>query len=276
MTKTYIFLISLLFPLLLWGQEDIYIGKKLSMYSDTLQEHREYWVYLPDDYAENTQQAYQVIYLLDGQSFFHSLVGISKTFSTIRGKHLPPSIIVGIISTDRTRDFTPTASAAGRDGKIDPNTQKQGGESEVFNQFLTQELRSVIDNTYRTNGHNMLIGHSYGGLFTLNTFLKHNSFFDTYLAIDPSLWWDQGKLSKEAKSLIEQQNFTGKSLYIAVATKKRTDRKDINHNRVDYLLSHGLLQKKDLRLIHKSFPEETHGSVVIPALYDGIKQLFEK
>ena len=82
--------------------------------------------------------------------------------------------------------------------------------------------------------------------------------------------------TKEAKQLIKQQNFTGKSLYIAVASKKRTDRKDIHLNKVDYLLSDILSQVEDLRLFHKSFPEENHGTVAIPAIYDGIKQLFEK
>ena len=276
MIRTYISLIALLFPLLLWGQEDIYIGKKYTIFSDTLQEKREYWVHLPDDYAQNTEQTYQVIYLLDGQSFFHSLVGISRTLSSGRGRHLAPSIIVGIVSTDRARDLTPTASAAGRDGNISPDVQLQGGGSEVFSHFLTKELRNSIDNSYRTNGQNMLIGHSYGGLFTLNTFLKHTTLFETYLAIDPSLWWDQGRLTKEAKQLIKQQNFTGKSLYIAVASKKRTDRKDIHLNRVDFLLSDILSQVEGLRLFHKSFPEENHGTVAIPAIYDGIKQLFEK
>lgn len=276
MTRTYLSLICLLLPLFLWGQEDIYIGKKYTIFSDTLQENREYWVHLPDEYAQNTEQTYQVIYLLDGQSLFHSLVGISKTLSSGRGKHLPPSIIVGIVSTDRARDFTPTASSAGRDGRIAPDTQAQGGGSEVFNHFLTQELRTIINDNYRTNGHNMLIGHSYAGLFTLNTFLKHTTLFDTYLAIDPSLWWDQGRLTKEAQDLVIQQDFSGKSLYIGTASKKRTDRKDIHLNRVDYLLSEVLVQVKDVRLFHKSFPEENHGTVPIPAIYDGIKQLFGK
>lgn len=151
--------------------------------------------------------------------FFHSLVGISQTLSTVKGKYLPSCIIAGVISTDRTRDFTPTASAAGRSGKTSPGTIPQGGGSETFSRFLTEELRSVIDSTYRTNGLNMLIGHSYSGLFTVNTFLRHTELFDIYLALDPSLWWDQGKLAEEAASLIQGKDFTGKSLYIGVASQ---------------------------------------------------------
>lgn len=91
----------------------------------------------------DTKQRYPVVYLLDGDSFFHSLVGIRKTLASGRGKYLPPCIIVGVLNTDRTRDFTPTASAAGRDGKISIDAIPQGGGSEAFSKFLTEELRPL-------------------------------------------------------------------------------------------------------------------------------------
>ena len=211
MIRIQFFLIFLLLPLTMRSQEDICIGKRYSLYSAFLQEERDYWIYLPQNYDRDTTQNYPVIYLLDGGSFFHSLVGISQTLSTVKGKYLPSCIIAGVISTDRTRDFTPTASAAGRSGKTSPGAIPQGGGSETFSRFLTEELRSVIDSTYRTNGLNMLIGHSYSGLFTVNTFLRHTELFDIYLALDPSLWWDQGKLAEEAASLIQGKDFTASS-----------------------------------------------------------------
>lgn len=258
------------------SQEDISIGKKYALHSAILQEEREYWVSLPESYRQDTSQAYPVVYLLDGNSFFHSLVGISKTLATVKGKYLPPCIIVGLSSTDRTRDFTPTASAAGRDGKIAPGALPQGGGSEAFSRFLTEELRPAIDSRYRTNGRNMLVGHSYAGLFTVHTFLRHTELFDTYLALDPSLWWDQGKLAGEAAALIAGKDFTGKSLYIGVASQKRTDRVDIHLDKVNHLLSEVLPKARKLRFFSKSFPEENHGTVAIPGMYDGIKQLFGK
>ena len=196
MIRIQILFIFLLLPLTMRSQEDICIGKKLFLYSAALQEEREYWVHLPENYGQDSAQTYPVIYLLDGDSFFHTLVGISKTLAFGRGKYLPPCIIVGVLNIDRTRDLTPTASAAGRDGKIASGAVPQGGGSETFNRFLTGELRFAIDSAYRTNGRNMLIGHSYAGLFTMNTFLRHTELFDTYLALDPSLWWDQGRLKK--------------------------------------------------------------------------------
>ena len=167
-------------------------------------------------------------------------------------------------------------SAAGRDGKISIDAIPQGGGSEAFSKFLTEELRPAIDSAYRTNGWNMLIGHSYAGLFTLNTFLRHTELFDTYLAVDPSLWWDQGRLVREAEALVAGRDFKGKSLYIGVASKKRTDRVDIHLDKVSYLLSEVLPQAENLRFFSKSFPDENHGTVAVPGIYDGIKQLFGK
>lgn len=258
----------------MWGQEDLCIGKSYTLKSEVLQEERTYWVHLPENYEKDSAQRFPVIYLLDGDSFFHSLVGINRTFSSGRRKDIPAFIIVGVLNTDRTRDLTPTASAAERDGKIVAGALPKGGGGEVFSRFLTGELREVIDGSFRTNGQNMLIGHSFAGLFTLNMFLNHTELFDTYLALDPSLWWDQGKLTKEAADLVKGKDFTGKSLYIGVATKARPDRPALHHNESEYLFSEVLPQAKGLRFLKKSFPDEVHGTIPIPGMYDGIKQLF--
>ncbi len=276
MSRTQILLIFLLLPLTLRSQEDICIGKKAVLFSSVLQEERSYWIHLPECYDADAGQGYPVVYLLDGDSFFHSLVGIGRTLASGKGKYLPPCIIVGVLNTDRTRDLTPTASAAGRDGKIAAGAIPRGGGSEAFGKFLTEELRAVIDSAYHTNGWNMLIGHSYAGLFTLDTFLRHTDLFDTYLAIDPSLWWDQGRLVREAKGLVEGRDFEGKSLYVGVASKKRTDRVDIHLDKVGYLLSVILPQAENQRFFSKSIPDESLGTVAIPCIYDGIKQLFGK
>lgn len=276
MNRIHLFFIFLLLPLTMRSQEDICIGKEYALYSDVLQEERYYQLHIPDQYEQNTAQTYPVVYLLDGELFFHSLVGISQTLASGKEKYLPPCIIVGISSTDRTHDLTPTTSASGRDGKISPGAIPKGGGSEIFSRFLTEELRTVIDKTYRTNGQNILIGHSYSGLFTVNTFLNHTELFDFYLAVDPSLWWDQGRLTEEAASLIKGKDYTGKKIYIGIASKKRIDRIDIHLSQVNRLLSEVLPQAKNLHFYSKSFPDENHGTVAIPGIYDGIKQLFGK
>lgn len=85
MTKTLILFIFLLLPLTMRSQEDISIGRKYNLYSSVLQEERSYWIHLPENYEEDETHTYPVIYLLDGDSFFHSLVGIQKTLASGKG-----------------------------------------------------------------------------------------------------------------------------------------------------------------------------------------------
>ena len=95
MSRTHILLIFLLLPLTLRSQEDICIGKELVLYSTVLQEDRSYWIHLPEHYNMDTKQRYPVVYLLDGDSFFHSLVGIRKTLASVEVNIYLPVLLSG-------------------------------------------------------------------------------------------------------------------------------------------------------------------------------------
>ncbi len=273
-----IVLLLALMPGSSFSQEDICIGKKYKMYSGYLQEEREYQVYLPASYHEKSDvhSKYPVIYLIDGESFFHSLTAIQKSFTRGRMSRMPECIIVGIISTDRTRDLTPTKSAYRRDGTIQEGDLELGGESDVFADFLTKELRSVIDSVFYTSGKNILFGHSYGGLFTLNIFLTQTEAFDTYIAIDPSLWWDNAKLAAEAINIVQTKRFSDKTLYVGVAGMARPDNKYIHLDVMNTFLNGTLpaARENGLRYCSKIFPDENHGSIPIPAMIDAFKQIY--
>src|SRR5579863_361453 len=86
---------------------NITIGKIDSLYSKTLSEERKIWVYVPEA-ASDTSKRFPVLYLLDGDSHFASVVGIIKHLANSSSG--PDMIIVGIPNTDRTRDLTPTKS----------------------------------------------------------------------------------------------------------------------------------------------------------------------
>lgn len=112
---------------------------------------------------------------------------------------------MAVLNTDRTRDFTPTCSAARRDGTICPYDKPAGGGAEQFHRFLIEELRLEVENKVPANGTNFLVGHSYAGLFTLQTLSNHPESFDSYIAIDPSLWWDRGVFLQQAAKNVYQK-----------------------------------------------------------------------
>ena len=152
--------IGWIFPLSAQKQDSIYIGTRHTLFSEILNEERKYWIYVPETKAGEKGKAYPVLYLLDGDSFFHSVVGFTRFFSSSKTSNLPPCIVVAVLNTDRTRDFTPTCSAARRDGTICPYDKPAGGGAEQFHRFLIEELRLEVENKVPANGTNFLVGHS--------------------------------------------------------------------------------------------------------------------
>lgn len=257
------------------AQETISIGTRHCMFSQVLNEERDYWVYKSETLPGEPERSYPVLYLLDGDSFFHSVVGFARMFSSSKVSSLPPCIVVAVLNTDRTRDLTPTSSAARRDGTVHAGDKPEGGGAELFYRFLVEELRPEIEKQLPVDGENYLVGHSYAGLFTLHVLLNHPEAFDTYMALDPSLWWDQGYLMKQAEE-IKKSDFSGKQLYVGFATQPRPGKKLIHFPLVDSFLETIVpnMEKQHLRVITRKFPEETHGTIALPGIYDGLKSLF--
>ena len=215
---------------------------------------------------------------MDGDSFFHTVVGFTRFFSSSRVSSLPPCIVVAVLNTDRTRDLTPTPSAARRDGTVRSGDEPKGGGAEQFYRFLVEELRPAIEKEFPVGGQNMLVGHSFAGLFALHVLWNHPESFDTYMALDPSLWWDQGVFLKQAGTRGDKTVFDGKQLYVAFATRPRTERNLIHFPLTDTFLDTVIpeMERCNLRVVSKKFPEETHGTIALPAIYDGLKCLFAR
>ena len=113
MKNIFLLILTVIISLSSRSQTDnkIVIGKIDSVYSTILKEQRKVWVYLPNmkPGMQNPGQRYPVVYLLDGDGHFESVVGMIQQLSQVNGNTVVPEmIIVGIPNTDRTRDLTPT------------------------------------------------------------------------------------------------------------------------------------------------------------------------
>ena len=261
------------------AQEAISIGTRHTLFSHVLNEAREYWVYVPA-----TRPIEIASCALSGKPSQVTTTNmnricrllISILFSVCKVSSLPPCIVVAVLNTNRTRDFTPTCSAARRDGTVRPGDKPEGGGAGQFCRFLTEELRLAVEQDLPVNGQHLLAGHSYAGLFTLHVLLNYPGAFDTYIAIDPSLWWDKGYFQKQVERQVDKVDFSGKQLYVAFATQPRLDRKLIHFPLTDDFIGSAVprMEKRHLRVVSKKFPEETHGTVALPGFYDGLKTLF--
>ena len=267
---------------------NIIIGKKDSVYSHILNEKREIWIYLPSSYnPENSSKRFPVMYLLDGDAHFHSVTGlIQQLAGGINGNSIfPDMIVVGIPNTDRTRDLTHVASRVTPDGR-EADFLKSSGGGENFISFMRKELIPSIEKKYFTAPHRMLVGHSFGGIVAINVLLNHTYLFNSYISIDPSMWWAEGDLIQQARKKLASKDFKNKSLYLAVANtmppgieiKEVENDTSLNteHIRSIMELTHILEANKNngLEYAWKFYSEDDHGSVPLISEYDGLRFIF--
>src|SRR5580692_6186874 len=173
--------------------EPFVIGEEFEIESKVLAETRTYIVHTPPSYKSG-KDAYPVLVLQDGDGHFAYTTSAVDMLSG--NGRIPPMIVVGIINTDRARDMTPTKPASGFGGA--PWIGSAGG-ADKFLAFIADELLPTIDHNYRTRPYRVLIGHSFGGLFAVYALLNRPEVFKGYLAISPSLWWDDQILVRTAQ-----------------------------------------------------------------------------
>ena len=221
---------------------------------------------------------------MDGDAHFYSVMGMIQQLSEVNGNTVcPEMIVVGIPNTDRSRDLTPTHVEPG--GAY--NFAGSSGGGEKFTSFIEKELIPHIDSLYPTTPYRMLIGHSLGGLMVVNTLINHTDLFNDYLAIDPSLWWDNQKLLKQAKDVLHQKKFTNKTLFLAVANTMADgmDTMQVVHDttgntiHIRSILEFAKALKANsgngLRWSYKYYNDDSHGSVPLIGEYDALRFMFD-
>lgn len=267
-TALNILLIALSCVLNLKAQEKsapLVIGETFTIDSKIMREARRLNVYLPPGYAEAKDARFPVLYMPDGgmgEDFLHvaGLVQIGATNGTMR-----PFILVGIENTERRRDLTgPTENA--EDKKIAPRV----GGSATFRKFIREELMPQVKTRYRSAPETAIVGESLAGLFVVETFLLEPDLFDTYIAFDPSLWWNGQKLLKSAANNLAGRPDLKKTLYLA-----SSDTKEIAD--ATQLLADTLTKKAPagLRWHYARMPEEKHSTIFHPAALRAFRALFK-
>jgi predicted alpha/beta superfamily hydrolase len=90
MKKTVFFFLSAIIVFNAHSQNDnkIVIGKIDSVYSKILGERRKVWIYTPDMTSGNSNQHWPVLYLLDGDGHFASVVGMIQQMSQVNGNNV--------------------------------------------------------------------------------------------------------------------------------------------------------------------------------------------
>jgi predicted alpha/beta superfamily hydrolase len=149
-------------------------------------------VYVPPQYDACASQRFPVLYMPDGglaEDFPH----VTNTVDgLIRRGEIQPVIVVGIENTVRRRDMTPPTQTP-----ADLKVTDQPGGAARFRSFFRHELMPVVAARYRVTDEATIIGESLAGLFILDALVAQPEMFDTYIALDPSLWWNSGAMARD-------------------------------------------------------------------------------
>ncbi len=257
-------------------REPITIGFKETLASEVLEEERELWVHLPGGY-ETSSQRYPVLLLLDGPAHFHHVTGVTE-FLAANSKALPV-IVVGIANTQRTRDLTPPTQTPA------DSTAVGNGGADNFLAFIETELLPHIDATYRTTPYRILVGHSFGGLFAFHALVSRPDLFDAYIAVDPSLWWNNGAPLEQLNQFLEANPDIDKTLFVsdAAGAEHLIDRANEADRRVSNLTNGAMTDYERYATDHAPvgfrwgyarYPSDSHNSVVHQSVYDGLGLVF--
>lgn len=263
------------------SSDDISIGERDSLYSEILGEDREYLVYLPASYDNETflPQNYPVLYILDGGAHYHSATGVIQFMSEgINGnRQIPEMIVVAIPNTNRNRDLTPTHTIIGYAGEEVEFLESSGG-ADNFLSFIKDELIPEIESEYRTMPLRTLVGHSFGGLLVSHALLNTPEIFDAYIAIDPSLWWDDQTLLRQAEEVFAGAHDRRASVYISLANNPDFGdgpEKLMENSGREFADILANAATADFRTTLEYYEAEDHGSVPLLSLYYGLLTVFE-
>lgn len=243
---------------------DLVIGDTFTLDSTILAETRRINVFVPTIYGAPIEEPMPVLYMPDGglaEDFLHvaGLLQISVANGTMR-----PFILVGIENTQRRRDMTgPTTNE--EDEKIAPVV----GGSAAFRRFLAEELVPAIEQRYHPTDERAIVGESLAGLFVIETFFLQPELFDSYIALDPSLWWSDQALLLAAPARLAEHPPRGTSVFLA--SSNEPELAELTSRLADVLTAHA---KSDFFARYEPFPQETHATLYHPAALRAFRTLF--
>ncbi len=176
--------------------------REYSIASDALDEKRTIYVRTPPAY--DPSKTYPVVYVLDGEWNFEYVA--SYLDYMFDNEVYPDLIVTGVRNVNRNRDYVPRA---------DPYFEDTG-EAGAFLDFVGEEWISFVEKKYPATGERILIGHSFGGVFTLHALFSEPALFDAYIALGASAWIADRVLFEEAERYFADPQDADAFVYMAV------------------------------------------------------------
>ena len=240
--------------------------KTLAIKSAVLGEERVVLVRTPAGYETN-KFSYPVLYMTDGDA--HMGHTASTVDFLVRNGRASDLIVVGVTNTDRTRDLTPTKSTIKNAAGALQNPTAGGADN--FLKFFETELIPAIEKDYRVQPYRILAGHSLGGLFAIHAMISKPGLFNSYVAVSPSLQWENGEALKRAEEFLKNQKEMKVTLYTSLGNEPGAIGESFDRFRE-------VLSKTNIKNFAwqaQRMDDEDHGSVVLRSHYSGLRKVYE-
>jgi predicted alpha/beta superfamily hydrolase len=160
-------------------------------------------------------------------------------------------IVVGIENTERRRDMTGPTEVA-EDRKIAPHV----GGSAPFRAFIRDELMPAMRTRVRGTGETAIIGESLAGLFIVETFLLEPALFDHYIALSPSLWWNDQALVRGAAASLKALPARPTTLFLTIAGDD-----DLDDAGANFVATLRAAAPATLTWFYEPMPDEKHSTI---------------
>lgn len=241
--------------------EPITVGESVIFDSKQLASTIKLSIAIPESYRQDSTHRYPVLYLLDGHYLFLPVVGNLRYLSAF--VEAPEMLVVALYPTQKALNFTPSV---GQDMSVDT-----GGAAQ-FLAFMTEELIPYVEQHYPADRYRVLLGHSISGLFSYWVLNTRPDLFGAYVAISPSLWWDDEMVVALSKEVgLQRSRGLQKSLYLNLANEPGK-MQEAYVNTVRHLRHHA---PDSLRWQAERLPHETHASSPLPSSVRALRWLFE-
>jgi predicted alpha/beta superfamily hydrolase len=240
--------------------------KRLTIKSAVLGEDRTVLVRTPAGY-ETDKVSYPVLYMTDGDAHINHTASTIE-FLTQNGR-VSDLIVVGVTNTDRTRDLTPVKSS-----NKNPAGELQfptSGGADNFLKFFETELIPEIEKQYRVQPYRIFAGHSLGGLFAIHAMISKPGLFNSYVAVSPSLQWENGEALKRAEDFLKNQKELKVTLFVSIGNEPGPIGASFDSFK-DALSKSNI---KGFEWQAERMGDEDHGSVVLRSHYFGLRKVYD-
>ena len=240
---------------------------------------RLYKVWLGIPKQRHFAQPQPAFFMLDGNAVMDRLN--DSLLKTLAAQDGPVLVAIGYYSNlpfdvnSRSLDYTP-ADATGKPAPDPRNLDRLSGGSAAFRQVILQEIAPWVEQQVKLDPtKRALWGHSYGGLFVLDTLL-HSNYFSHYYAASPSLSWANGRIINQiaqASAILLQSKqlllIEGDSGVQSGDQVSRNFNPDMILNNRQILQS---LHQQGVKARFLLYPGLSHGAVFDVSLHDVLSQ----